>query len=123
MNNMRYPMFRVALVALAAGVVLGHGPVLAAGGAAKGQTAFTKYGCWQCHGFEGQGSAVTSLGKVLAPDPLPWEAFSAFVRTTNRAMPPYSEQVLPNEDLADIHAYLSSIPKGKDYKSIPLLNQ
>jgi hypothetical protein len=38
-------------------------------------------------------------------------------------MPPYSEQVLPNEDLADIHAYLSSIPKGKDHKSIPLLNQ
>jgi hypothetical protein len=47
----------------------------------------------------------------------------AFVRSTNRAMPPYSEKVLPNEDLADIHAYLSSIPKPADYKSIPLLNQ
>jgi len=115
---------RVVLAAVAAGtVVLASGSAFAAGDAAKGKANFTKYGCWQCHGFEGQGSAVTSLGKVLAPDPLPWDTFSAFVRTTNRAMPPYSEQVLPNEDLADIHAYLSSIPKTKDYKTIPLLNQ
>ena len=47
----------------------------------------------------------------------------AFVRTTNRAMPPYREVVLPNEDLADIHAYLQSIPKPASYKTIPLLNQ
>ena len=115
---------RVVLAAVAAGTVaLTSAPAFAAGDAVKGKANFTKYGCWQCHGFEGQGSAVTSLGKVLAPDPLPWESFSAFVRTTNRAMPPYSEAVLPNEDLADIHAYLSSIPKTKDYKSIPLLSQ
>ena len=38
-------------------------------------------------------------------------------------MPPYSEQVLSNEDLADVHAYLSTIPKGKDYKDIPLLDR
>ena len=119
---MRHQMLRVALAAVA-GVVLGFGPALAAGDAAKGKVAFVKYGCWQCHGFQGQGSVATSNGKVLAPDPLPWDTFSAFVRTTNRAMPPFSEQVLPNEDLVDIYAYLSSIPKGKDYKSIPLLNQ
>ena len=38
-------------------------------------------------------------------------------------MPPYSEKILSNEDLADMHAYLSTIPKPKDYKSIPLLSQ
>jgi hypothetical protein len=31
--------------------------------------------------------------------------------------------VLSDADLADIHAYLQSIPAAKDYKSIPLLNQ
>ncbi len=31
---------------------------------------------------------------------------TAFVRTTNRTMPPYMEAILSNEDLADIHAYL-----------------
>ena len=94
-----------------------------AASAEKGKAAFLKYGCWQCHGTQGQGSVATSNGKVLAPDPLPYEASSAFVRSTNGAMPPYSEKVLPNEDLADIHAYLSSVPKAANYKSIPLLSQ
>ncbi len=52
-----------------------------------------------------------------------YETFAAFVRTTNRAMPPYREQVLSNADLADIYAYLQSVPKPADYKSIPLLEQ
>ena len=117
-------MVRFALAAVAAGAVaLASGSAFAAGDAAKGKASFIKYGCWQCHGTEGQGSAITSAGKVLAPDPMPLETFVAFVRSTDRAMPPYSEKVLSNEDLADMHAYLASIPKGKDYKSIPLLNQ
>jgi ubiquinol-cytochrome c reductase cytochrome c subunit len=120
---MRHQMFRLALAALAAGVILGHAPAFAAGDAAKGKATFVKFGCWQCHGFEGQGSVSTSNGKVLAPDPLPWDTFSAFIRTSNTGMPPYSEQVLPNADLENIHAYLESIPKPKDYKSIPLLSQ
>jgi mono/diheme cytochrome c family protein len=123
MGIMRHQMFRVALAVLAAGVILGHAPAQAAGDAAKGKIAFTHYGCWQCHGFEGQGSPATSNGKVLAPDPLPWDGFSAFIRTSNTGMPPFSEKVLPNSDLEDIYAYLSSIPKPKDHKSIPLLSQ
>jgi mono/diheme cytochrome c family protein len=116
-------MFRVlGLAAFATGLAFGSAPVFAAD-AAKGKDAFLKFGCWQCHGIEGQGSPVTSQGKVLAPDPMPLDNFIAFVRSTNRAMPPYSEQVLSNEDLGDMHAYLSSIAKGKDYKSIPLLDQ
>jgi len=115
---------RVVLAAVAAGtVVLASGSAFAAGDAVKGKANFQKYGCWQCHGFEGQGSAVTSLGKVLAPDPLPWETFSAFVRSTNRAMPPFSETILPNGELEDIYAYLQSVPKTADYKTIPLLSQ
>ena len=105
-------------LALAAAVLIGQGSALAAS-AEKGKTAFVKNGCWQCHGFEGQGGVA---GAKLAPEPIPAETFTAFVRTTNRAMPSYSEAVLSNDDLADIHAYLASIPKPKDYKSIPLLN-
>jgi mono/diheme cytochrome c family protein len=116
-------MSRVVLAALAAGaVVLAHGSAFAAD-AKKGKDAFMTYGCWQCHGTEGQGSSITSGGKVLAPDPMPLETFVAFVRSSDRTMPPYSEKVLSNEALADMHAYLVSIPKTKDYKSIPLLNQ
>jgi mono/diheme cytochrome c family protein len=120
---MRHQMFRVALAVLWAGVIFGHSAAQAAGDAAKGKIAFTHYGCWQCHGFEGQGSPATSNGKVLAPDPLPWESFSVFIRASYTAMPPFSEKVLPNSDLEDIYAYLSSIPKPKDHKSIPLLSR
>jgi mono/diheme cytochrome c family protein len=38
-------------------------------------------------------------------------------------MPPFSEKILSNDDLADIYAYLQSIPKGRDAKSIAILNQ
>jgi ubiquinol-cytochrome c reductase cytochrome c subunit len=107
------------LAALAAGLMLGSGGTWAAS-AEKGKAAFIQHGCWQCHGFVGQGGVT---GPKLAPDPLPIEAFTAFVRTTDRAMPPYTEAVLSNDDLADIHAYLESIPKPADAKSIPLLNQ
>ena len=112
------------LAALAAGLVfaLGQGSALAAS-AEKGKAAFLQHGCWQCHGNAGQGSLPTSGGKVIARTPLPLDAFKSFVRTTNGAMPPYPKAVLSNDDLADIHAYLQSIPKPADYKSIPLLNQ
>jgi mono/diheme cytochrome c family protein len=69
----------------------------------------------------GQGSIATSGGKRLAPNPLPWEAFSGSVRSTNRAMPPYSEKILSDGDLADIYAYLQSVPKPPDVNGIPLL--
>jgi mono/diheme cytochrome c family protein len=114
---------RLGLAALAAGLVLGSGAALAAGSPDKGKVAFVKHGCFQCHGYVGQGSVATSNGKVLYDTALPLEAFIAFVRSTNRAMPPYSEKILSNQDLEDIHAYLESLPKPADYKTIPLLNQ
>src|ERR1700737_2210974 len=104
--------------ALAAGLMLGHAALAAS--AEKGKIAFIQHGCWQCHGFQGQGA---STGAKLAPDPIPIEAFTAFVRTTDRAMPPYGESILSNEDLADIHAYLQSISKPPDYRRIPMLNE
>jgi len=116
---MRMSRLRIGLAVLAAGLLAGEGAAVAAS-AEKGKESYVKHGCWQCHGFQGQGGVA---GTKLAPDPLPAEAFVAFVRTTNRAMPPYSEAVLPNEDLADIHAYLHAVPKAPDPKSIPLLNQ
>lgn len=100
--------------------LLAAGPALAAGNAEKGRIAYEKQGCWQCHGTVGQGGMN---GKTLAPNPMPFEAFNVFVRNSNGPMPPYPRQILPDADLADIHAYLQSIPPAKDYKTIPLLSQ
>lgn len=91
----------------------------AAGSAEKGRAAFVQHGCWQCHGYLGQGGIA---GKKLAPNPMPLEAMSAFVRNSGGAMPPYQKAILSDADLADIHAYLQSLPKAPDAKSIPLLN-
>jgi mono/diheme cytochrome c family protein len=118
-SNLRTLVGSLGLAALAAGLALGSSAALAAGDAAKGKQNFMKYGCWQCHGTMGQGSPVT--GPKLAPDPIPLEAMSSFIRSSRRTMPPYRVEVLPEADLADIHAYLSSVPKPADYKTIPLL--
>jgi mono/diheme cytochrome c family protein len=88
--------------------------------AERGKIAFLKHGCWQCHGLEGQGSIATSNGAVLAPDPLPFEAFASFVRSTNRSMPAYREAILSNADLADIYAFLQLIPETPNYRNILL---
>ena len=96
-------------------------PTLHAQGAdaEKGKASFIKNGCWQCHGFAGQGGVT---GPALAPSPKPLSFISVFIRNTNGAMPPYQKAILSEADLADIYAYLQSIPQGKDYKSISLLN-
>jgi ubiquinol-cytochrome c reductase cytochrome c subunit len=108
----------LAVAVTAAGLAFSRATA-AAGSPEKGKTAYVQHGCWQCHGFVGQGGVT---GPKLAPDPMPLEALSAFVRNTRGGMPPYQRAILSDADLADIHAYLLSIPKARDYKSIPLLN-
>ena len=88
----------------------------------NGKTAFVAHGCWQCHGFEGQGSVTTSGGRVIADTQLPADAFATYVRQPSGAMPPFSAAILSDADLADIYAYLESRPKPKPSKDIPLLN-
>jgi mono/diheme cytochrome c family protein len=122
---MRMQRLSLVLAALAAGLFAATAAAAQEtpkGDAAKGKAAFVKHGCWQCHGFEGQGSVASSGGKVLTRTELPVEGLIAFVRGTNRAMPPYSEKILPDGDLADIYAYLQSVPKPPDPKTIKLLN-
>lgn len=114
---MRVVRSQVWQAAIAAGLVLGLASMSSA--SEKGKQLFVKNGCWQCHGFVGQGGIA---GPRLAPDPIPFEAMSNFIRNSNRAMPPYREAILPEADLKEIHAYLASIPKAADPKSIPLLN-
>ena len=91
-----------------------------AGDAAKGKASFERTGCWQCHGRQGQGGREGP--RVASPVPMAWPVLSAFVRTTRRDMPPYTEKVLSNQELADIYAYLRSIPPAPDFKTIPMLN-
>ena len=85
----------------------------------RGKAAFLRAGCYTCHGFEGQGVP----GRKLAPNPLPYPAFSNFVRTSPGEMPTFTAQLLPDQDLADIHAYLRSKPASPNPSAIPLLQE
>ena len=38
-------------------------------------------------------------------------------------MPAYTDKVISDQELTDIHAYLQTMPKAKPAKDIPLLQQ
>jgi ubiquinol-cytochrome c reductase cytochrome c subunit len=79
-----------------------------AGNAAAGRKMYVKVGCHSCHGNEGQGAQPT--GPRIAPNPSPYAAFSRYVRAPRANMPPYTEKVLADRDLADIYAFLRAQP-------------
>ena len=107
----------VAAAALAAALT---STAASAASADHGKTLFIQKGCWECHGTQGQG-AVT--GPRLAPNPIPLEAIANFIRNSTGVMPPYRQAILSDADLADIYAYLQSIPNPPAVKDVPLLNQ
>jgi len=78
------------------------------GDADRGRQTYTKVGCYQCHGREAQGA---STGPRLGPGPIPLAQFTRYVRAPRNEMPPYTEKVLSDAELADIHAFVSSRPR------------
>ncbi len=94
-----------------------------AGDATKGKKIYVTYGCYQCHGYVGQGGSGVLGGPRLAPHPLAFEAFTKQLRHPRYEMPPYTEKVVSQQDLADIYAFLLSIPPPPPLSSIPLLNK
>jgi mono/diheme cytochrome c family protein len=95
-------------------------PVAASNGNAEnGKRIYNKDGCYECHGVQGQGTPVT--GPRLGPDPVPFEFFVSYVRKPARNMPPFTEKVLSDKDLADIYAFLQSLPHPPAEKTIPIL--
>jgi ubiquinol-cytochrome c reductase cytochrome c subunit len=90
-----------------------------AGNAEAGKKLFVSYGCYQCHGYEAQGSSAT--GPRLGPRPLQFAALSKYVRAPTGQMPPYTAKVLPDADLTIIYAFLQSRPAPQAVEDIPLL--
>ena len=88
------------------------------GDAARGRKLYTDDACYQCHGRQGQGAVS---GPRLAPRPIPFAAFARYVRRPTAQMPPYTVKVLPEAGLADIYAFLESIPASPPASALPLL--
>ena len=75
----------------------------------NGKKLYEKYGCSHCHGLLGQGAPTS--GPRIAPNPLPLAAFIRYVRAPRLQMPPYTARVMPDQELADVRAYLATVPK------------
>jgi len=90
------------------------------GDAARGKAMFTKNMCYTCHGSAGQGGDRGS-GPRIAYDVWPWEGFVQQVRHPREQMPRYPKELVSDQDLADIYAYISSMKKGPKASEIPLL--
>ena len=110
-----------ALACVAGVMVLGmSGWAHAAGDPAAGEKKF--YTCYGCHGFSGQ----NGNGARLVPMRFPQAGFIAYVRNPPRAnqMPSYSPKVLADTDLADIYAYIKTLPdSAPTAASVPILSQ
>ena len=91
-----------------------------AGNAANGRKLFVSFGCYQCHGYEAQGG---SAGPRLAPRPMAYAQFTKYVRHPTNEMPPFTEKIVKDSELADIHAFLRAQPAPPDVDKIPLLKQ
>jgi mono/diheme cytochrome c family protein len=83
----------------------------------RGRRLYTKYGCYQCHGREGQGAPST--GPRLGPSPVALANFIRYVRAPTAEMPPYTGRVISDEELADIRAFLAARPGAASRNSLP----
>src|SRR5437773_1249891 len=83
------------------------------GNAANGKKLYANVGCWECHGFSAQGG---SAGPRLGPDPISFPAFTEYLRGPKGEMPPYTAKVLSEAQLADIYAFLKSLPPSRNVK-------
>ena len=95
-------------------------PETAGGNVEKGKQLYTSAGCYECHGRVGQGSRFS--GPRLGPPPISLGGFTDYIRQPKGQMPPYTNKVLSDAELADMYAFLKSIPHPPPAKSIPLLN-
>jgi mono/diheme cytochrome c family protein len=91
------------------------------GDAANGKRLYLANYCYTCHGRVGQGGAYNGPSPALAKTAMPYEGLVGQTRNPSNDMPGYSAQVLPDQALADIYAYLQSLPGPSDPKGVALL--
>ena len=89
-----------------------------AGNAQAGKDLYLRYSCYACHGYAGHGGA----GARLVPLRMPLPSFTSYLRNP-RQMPPYTAKVLSDQQVADVWAYIQTLPKSPLAKDIPLLAQ
>ena len=89
--------------------------------AKRGQQLWMTYSCYACHGYSangGNGPKLSQGGRFNNAT-----ALTTYVRNPTRPniMPSYSGKVLSDVEIADIFAFLKSVPPSPSARDIPLL--
>lgn len=114
MNTKLFPG-TVIVLSLISGAVSAQNDTVAVD---RGQKTFMRVGCYECHGTDGKGSEA---GTALTPDTLPPDAMANFIRFSPGRMPVYPEEVLSDAEIADIVAYLISVPPSPAADDVDIL--
>src|SRR5271166_682216 len=91
------------------------------GDAVNGKRIYLAVGCFTCHGRSGQGGAFNGPAPILASTALPFDGFKGQIRDPSNDMPAYSDAVLSDKDVADIFAFVKSLPAARSAKDISIL--
>ena len=91
------------------------------GDVANGKRLYLNNNCFTCHGHSGQGGAFNGPAPVLARTPLSFEAFLMQMRNPSNDMPAYAASVMPDQAVADVLAFLQSLPGPRNPKDIAIL--
>ena len=116
----RMSLFAIAILA-AGGLARVEADDTPAGDVARGRETYRAYGCWECHGTTGAGGGWQ--GPKLAPNPIPFAGVLIQLRTPRATMPRYPENLLSDRDVADLYAFLRSIPQGRGAEDIEILKR
>jgi mono/diheme cytochrome c family protein len=92
------------------------------GDATNGKRLFLAEGCFSCHGRAGQGGAYNGPAPILANTALPFDGFKGQIRNPVNDMPAFSSANLSDKDIADIYAFVRSLPGPRSPKDIAILN-
>jgi mono/diheme cytochrome c family protein len=92
------------------------------GDTTNGKKVFLADGCFTCHGRSGQGGAYNGPAPILAHTALPFDGFKGQLRNPSDDMPAFSDAVLSDNDIADIYAFVQSLPGPTSPKDIAILN-
>ena len=89
-----------------------------AGNAENGKKIFASDGCYECHNYAANGGGA---GPRLAPRPISFKEFTRYTRKPTGDMPPYTAKVVSDKEVADIYAFLLTIPAPPAAGSIAIL--
>jgi mono/diheme cytochrome c family protein len=118
-------MLNAALVAVAlcgGGGSAARAQDAAPGDAVEGKRLFLAVGCFLCHGRAGQGGAMNGPAPILAKTQMPFDGFKGQLRQPVNDMPAYSEALMSDKQIADIYAFVQSLPGPRPTKDMTIFN-